>query len=255
MKKFILSIIFVGCIFSVANVLAQDNLFDDVHLFQNYFRDTPITLTPYGEAGAAYADYENSTSTFFGLQGGFPVVENLELGAMMGVIYLDPNNRGSETDMSDLLVSARYDITRFLTFMPDKTKTAGGAYVTVPTGSEDVGQDNTNYGVFGALRHPMGNKTILTGTIGMDWLELPNAQGVKDREFSLLLGCGAIYSVSDRIYLVGEFNYQSEGDYMLATGGIDYELKIDKRIRAAIGTGLDDGAPDLTLMLSYAHVF
>jgi hypothetical protein len=74
-------------------------------------------------------------------------------------------------------------------------------------------------------------------------------------ELSLLLGCGAIYSINDRFYAVSEFNYQSEGDYMLITGRIDYELKIDKQVTTAIGIGLDDGAPDLTFMLSYSHAF
>ena len=139
--------------------------------------------------------------------------------------------------------------------MPSGSKTAVGTYGTLPIGSEDVGEDRTDYGVFGSLRYPIASRTVLTGVMGFDWLEGRNLLGEKERDFSLLLGAGAIYSFNDQIHVLGEMNYQSEGDYMLATAGIDYELKIDNRVRAAIGFGLDDGAPDLTVMVSYLLAF
>jgi hypothetical protein len=255
MKKLFLATICIVCIFSTGVVSAQGKTYDDIHLFQTFFRDTPVSLTPYGEAGVRYDDYDYGSSSFLGFQGGFPFLDKLEIGASVGMIYLDPDNRGSETDLSDFMVSGRYDISKYLTFMPDGTKTAAGAYVTLPSGSEDVGEDKTDYGAFTAIRYPIAKNTVLTGVVGFDWLETINIRGQKDRDFSLLLGAGAIYAFSDQVHVVGEVNHRSEDDYMLITGGVDYELKIDHHLRAAIGAGLDDGAPDLTLMLSYLIAF
>lgn len=255
MKKLIFATTCIICMFSANMVSAQGKTYDDIHLFQTFFRDTPISLTPYGEAIARYDDYDQSSSTFVGIQGGFSLFDKLEIGTRVGMIYLDPDNRGSETDLSDFMVSGRYDLSKYMTFLPSGTKTSAGAYVTLPVGSEDVGEDKTDYGAFAAIRHPVAKNTVLTGVVGFDWLETVNIRGEKDRDFSLLLGAGAIYSFSDQIHVIGEINHQSEDDYMLLTGGIDYELKIDHRLRAAIGAGLDDGAPDLTVMLSYLIAF
>jgi hypothetical protein len=255
MKKIIVITLCMASLFITGRVWAQGSTYDEIHLFQTFLRDTPIALTPYGEAVAVYDDYENSTNTFLGVQGGFPLLDNLEIGAKVGMIYLDPDVGGSETDMSDCMISGRYDISKYLSFMPSGSKTAAGAYVTLPIGSEDVGEDNTDYGAFGSLRYPVASRTTLTGVVGVDWLETRNLLGVKERDFSLLLGAGAIYSFNDQIHVLAEMTFQSEGDYMLATAGLDYELKIDNRIRAAIGVGLDDGAPDLTMMVSYLLAF
>ncbi|MBN1849276.1 MAG: outer membrane beta-barrel protein [Deltaproteobacteria bacterium] len=251
MKPFILATICITYIFIASMVSAQGKTYDDVRLFQAFFRDTPISLTPYGEAIASYDDYDQSSSSFIGIQGGFPLLDKLEIGTKVGMIYLDPDNRGSETDLSDCMISGRYNISEYMTFLPDGTKTSAGAYVTLPVGSEDVGEDNTDYGAFAAIRHPIARNTALTGVVGFDWLETANIRGEKDRDFSLLLGVGAIYSFSDQIHVVGEINHRSEDDYMLLTGGVDYELKIDHHLRTAIGAGLDDGAPDFTLTVSY----
>jgi hypothetical protein len=43
---------------------------------------------------------------------------------------------------------------------------------------------------------------------------------------------------------------QSEGDYMIVTGGVDFNLG-SGRVRAGLGIGLDDGAPDLKIMGGY----
>ncbi len=255
MKRIFLIAIFIVSMLGPSMALAQGNTIDDIHLFQTYLRDTPIALTPYGEAVLRYDDYDNGSKTFFGIQGGFPISEQLELGVNTGVIYFDPDRRDSETELSDLTISGRYNIKRFLAFMPDATKVSAGAYATLPIGGKDVGEDKTDFGLFTAIRHPIANGVVFTGVVGFDWLETVNAKGEEDRDFSLLLGGGAIYPVNDRLHVVGELNFQSEVDYMLLIGGVDYELRIDNRLRGAIGAGLDDGAPDLTLMISYAVSF
>lgn len=255
MKRILILTILMGSLVSPGMVLAQGNTMDDIHLFQTYLRDTPIALTPYGEAGLCYDDYDNGSKTFFGIQGGFPIFGQMEFGVNTGVIYFDPDSRGSETELSDCTVSGRYDIKRFLSFMPDVTKASAGAYATLPIGGKDVGEDKTDFGIFTAVRHPIDNGMVFTGVVGFDWLETVNAGGQKDRDFSLLLGGGAIYPINERLHVIGEFNFRSEIDYMLLTGGVDYELRIDHRVRGALGAGLDDGAPDLTLMISYAVSF
>ena len=69
-------------------------------------------------------------------------------------------------------------------------------------------------------------------------------------ETSLNIGAGAIYPINEQLNLVGELFMQSEGDYMMLSGGVDYNLG-SGRIRGALGLGLDDGAPDIKIMGGY----
>jgi len=72
-----------------------------------------------------------------------------------------------------------------------------------------------------------------------------------DYDSNLLFGGGTIYKVNEQLNIVGELNIWSKNDYMMLSGGVDYLLG-NGRLRGALGIGLDDGAPDITLIGSYS---
>jgi hypothetical protein len=239
---------------SILPLMAQDAVKTDVHLFQTFLRDATISSRGYGEAGFVYGDYDYASTWGIGVQGGYPINPKLEVGAQWAFVNWSPEQGDSKSGISDLTVAGRYLI------IPDKYNLSAGGYITLPIGSEDVGQGNLNFGAFGALRYPLTNGMVLTGVLGLDFVETTsyefNATTLQreektDYETSFLIGGGAIYPINEQFHVIGELNFHTEGDYALLSGGVDYSLAGGSRIRGGLGFGLDDGAPDLMLMASF----
>ena len=151
--------------------------------------------------------------------------------------------------ISDILIAGRYNL------KPDETKISAGGFITLPIGEEKVGQSNLNFGAFGALRHPLESGMVITGTLGIDFSEVPKRGGDdSDYETSLNIGGGVIYPHSDQLSIIGEIGLRTEGDFFLLSGGVDYNIT-SGRVRGALGVGLDDGAPDVMLLGSYLFQF
>lgn len=223
-------------LFGTGLVYAQSNTMDDVRLFQSFFRDAPIATNPYAEALGSYSSVPLGSNLQAGVQGGVGLTDDIEITTGLYYRSFNPDNFDSETGIIDIPVYGRYN------FLNGETKISGGAYVTLPVGSEALGEENTNYGIFGAVRHPASEQVVITGTLGIDLLDF----GL-DREASLNLGAGVIYASSDELSIIGELTIQSEIDYSALSGGVDYKLKDIARLRANLLLGLDDGAPDYGL--------
>jgi hypothetical protein len=215
---------------------AQNSTMDDVHLFQSFFRDAPIANGPYGEAVFNYSDFDFNQRMTYGAQGGYGLTENIQLAA--GIFYrsIDFGEPGTESALADIPVYGLYN------FVSGNTKFSGGAYATLPVGDEIIAEGDLDFGVFGAVRHPASEQVVLTGTLGIDFLET----GI-DREASLYLGAGVIYAANDRLSIVNELSIQSDIDYSALSSGIDYKMGDFIRFRAALLLGVDDAAPDYGL--------
>lgn len=252
MKKFGLTTL-VAILF-VFPVIAQDNM-DNVHLFQSYFYDAPIAKAGYGQGGLMFANSDYANSFSLGVMGGYPINEKIEVGTQLHFLNISPDKGDSQSGISDLGVYGRYNV-----FSQDKTNISAGAMLTLPIGSEDVLQGNLNFGGFGAIRHTLSNDMVLVGTLGLMFFEKteyefnPNTfQSEKKTSYDsyLNIGAGLVYAVNNQLNIVGELTIQSEGDYMLLSGGGDYVLG-NGRLRGELGIGLDDGAPDILLMGGYS---
>ncbi|GAB6283691.1 MAG: hypothetical protein STSR0008_24810 [Ignavibacterium sp.] len=233
---FFLFIVTIICYFSTP-MYAQFSTKDDIHLFQSFFHDASLSTTPYGELGLSYYDYEHGSIIDLGAQGGIPIVPKFELGTGLYFRSINPEgDRDGESGITDIPVYGRY-----LFVSQQQVKFSGGAYLTLPVGSEDIEQSNTNFGFFGAVRYGVSNQVALTGTLGLDFLEA----GDDDRETSLNLGFGTIISATNELNIIAELLLQTETDYAALSGGIDYKISSMGHIRGALLLGLDDGAPDL----------
>lgn len=256
--KLTVSTVFFVLLLSASSILGQNNTLDDVHLFQTFLRDAPISSTPYGEGGVSFSNFDGGSIFDVGLQGGYAINPQIEVGAGLSFINNSPDKGDGHSGISDLTVAGRYLI------KPDEYKISAGSYITLPIGSEDVGQSHFNFGGFGAVRYPLNNGMVITGVVGLDFLEMTkfelNQSTLKiekksDYETSLLIGPGVIYPVNEQLNVVGELNIWTKNNYTLLSGGADYKLQMGSKVRGVIGIGLDNGAPDFMIMGSFLHFF
>ena len=223
------------------SIWAQDAVKSDVHLFQTFLRDAPISSSGYGEFGVSYLKYDFLSQTSLGLQGGYPVTDKIEIDVGLGFLFMSPDFGDSRSGLSDIAVTGRYLI------LEDNKNLSAGGYLTLPVGSNDLwGQNRFNFGAFAAIRQPLNEKLVFSGVLGLDFVEIGN-----DHDAAVLISIGSIYGINEQLNVVGELKFQSRVDYVLLSGGADYALNEKGRIRGALGFGLDDGAPDFMIMGSY----
>jgi hypothetical protein len=262
MKIKLVAVVMMMCLLVPATLILAQKGTDNVHLFQNFFQDAVVASNPYGEAGLAYGSFDKVSTLIIGAQGGYPVNNQVEIGVGLHYMNWSPEGGDSQGGLTDPIVTARYLL------KPGLTQFSVGGYATLPVGSEDIGQGTLDFGLYGAVRHKLEAFT-LTGTIGLDFVEVKTYEGghfdmdtfeyiegeeKTDHESSLVLGVGGIYPLDKTLSLVGELVMKTEVDYMMLSAGADY-LMGNGRLRGALGLGLDDGAPDLTVMASYLLSF
>ena len=238
---------------------AQDETKGQVRLFQNFFEDAYITPELYLEAQVNYRYFDDwgllapgfdSYDRYgFKVRAGLPVGPKTEVHGSLGLIHVDPGaDNGSETSVTDLYLGARHLL------VDEATKVSVGGFVTLPTGQEDAWEDNTDFGVYGAARHPLEWGVVATGTVGLYYLESPPSFN-RDHKTVLRLSGGAIYEWYDNLHVIGEVVSESRHDYLLFSGGFDYTLDPRTHVRGNVGFGVDDGAPDIEVTLSYLFLF
>ena len=227
---------------------AQNETKGDIRLFQSFFEDAHITPDLYLDTEFASSYYDNRIADAWlyelAWRMGVPLNPSTELHGRLGLVHADPDN-GSETSISDLYLGGRH------LFIDQETKVSAGGFVTIPTGKEETWQDNFDVGAYTALRHPVSSEVVLTGTIGLIFTEKYS----RDHETTLRLAGGAIYDYSSKVSFLGEAVIETRYDYILLSGGIDYKFDRKSSLRCGLGVGVDDGAPDIQVLLSFFWVF
>ncbi len=228
-------IVFFLCL--SGNSFAQYDTYDDVLLFQSFFRDVRVTPTPYGEAFYTYDNYDFLDITTAGAQVGYPLTDDIEVASGVYYITRHPDEVDGEKGIADVPVYVRYKL------LDGRTKLSGGVFATIPVGSEDIGEGNLNFGPFLAFRHPASETVALTGTLGVDLLDTE----IEDYEASMNFGGGVIYRARENLHILGEIKVKSDLDYSALSGGLDYRIFDPVRLRANLLLGLDEAAPDFGL--------
>jgi len=247
MRPFALATLMISSSFSLG--LAQ-NKADGVGLFQTFFEDAPIVSSPNVEGFFFYGDADNRSAINLTAQAAFPVAPKIQVGGALGFTSVSFNGGGDESGLTDLAVSGRLNV------MPGPTAISVGSSITLPIGSEDIDEGHFNFSLFGSLRHNLPTGMALSGTVGLEFIEVGGARGTRSqRESGLLLAGGVIYPMPSGLSIVSELNIRTEGEFILLTGGLDYALKGPGRIRGGIGIGLDDGAPDFAIRFGYLMGF
>ncbi|HEX9652286.1 MAG TPA: hypothetical protein VGA99_01115 [bacterium] len=252
------SFIIIICFCSLGAVHAQNETLGDVHLFQTFFNDAAAPTTTYGEGVFGFSNFDGANVINLGVRAGFPINEQFTVGGGIAFLNADPDVGNGESGISDLRMVGIYHL-------PSRSATifSVGGFLTLPIGKDELGQGEASFGAFGAVRHPVARQTVITGTLGLEFLKgapveaggWPGVGVGANRETALLLGGGVVHQVTGAVSLVGELNFRTEGDFALLTGGVDYELASGGRLRGGLGIGVDDGAPDVSILLGYLHSF
>jgi len=236
----------------------QKGLLTDVHLFQSFFQDAPVTKAKFGQGAFSYSDYEGGSQITLGAMGGIPINEKIDLQGELHFASFSPEEGDGESGLTDLGLYGHYKISQ----EKNKLLTAG-AMMTLPIGKEEIGYGNLNFGAFAAYRTLLSSGMVLTATAGLNFYEVTTysyevdwftgeveTKKETDRETSFRLGGGIIYPLQKGMNFVGELTLETEVDRMMLSGGIDYAMK-SGRLRGALGIGLDDGSPDLQILAGY----
>ena len=245
---------------------ASQDMQNDVHFFQFFNKDGGIDPNPYVDAGVAYYDYDQASAYSLGIQGGMSLMSKLQLDCEINLVNWDPDYGQQEAGMSDLLVSVRYLVlspgeAEFAQDFTSGMQVTAGGYVILPIGSEEIEQGNLGLGVFSAARYPLEMGLVLAANVGFDYIETDNWSSTSDDyELSLSLGIGAIYPLNEQLSIVGELHKKTEIDYLLLSGGVDYQLDFGGHIRGAIGRGFTDtvygiGATDFMFTARFMYPF
>lgn len=221
-------------LFPPVSSYAQGDTYDDVLLFQSFFRDVRIASSPYGGIFYNYDNFDFLDITTAAAQVGVPINADIEVGS--GVYYITrmPDEVDGASGFADIPVYGRYN------FLNGITKLSGGLFATIPVGRKEIGEGNLNFGPFIAVRHPVSEFVALTGTLGIDFLDT----AIEDYEASMNFGGGVIYRARDHLFIVGELKVMSDLDYSAISGGLNYRVWDFVHLRTNLLLGLDQNAPD-----------
>lgn len=233
-------------IISIFNCAIADTAYmDDVRFFSHFQRDSAHSANAYVEGVFNYADDDDFESANIGAQGGIPLTAEIEIGLTGGYANVDPDAGSSESGLLDIDVIGKYHLDNIRGH-----QLTVGASLALPVGEKDIGQDRTDFGLFGTVRRPINEYLLAMGSIGLDFLDLE-----PDRETSLHLGGGIIYKLDSQLHLSAELSLDTEEDASDITGGVDYKMQTGGRIRGSFSLGLDNGTADFALQIGYLQRF
>ncbi len=196
--------------------------------------------------------------------------DNIEIGIIFSIEDIDydiaPWRDIGGSGLSDTDIYGKYKL------KTEPFEFTLGALATLPSGDEDEGRGTgkVNVELFGSSKKDYGD-FIITGIFGLRLNRdaeilardiLPGLRmGVRlDAKTSVLLGGGIIFPFSDNLAFSGELSVESErydqidSDIRL-TPGIQFKTFENSLLRAGLGIGLSDGAPDFEVILSYVYTF
>jgi hypothetical protein len=221
---------------------------DEVRPFYSWVEDATVTEGLRLEPTLTWGDFDGANLFTLGARGAGEVIPQLEMGANLDFMSVDVDGGDGESGISDLGIYGRYIA------YDEEVRLSFGAGLDLPIGSEDVGQETFDFELFGAARYTLQNDMVLFGNIGIESLEQPDIPNQDDdRENGVLLGTGMLLPTSANLAIVAELSVRPE-QFTLLGGGIDYTLRGGGHVRAGLGLGLDDGAPDFQLNLAFATI-
>ncbi len=167
------------CIIVLATLLevnlsfADPTALDRVRLFDSFFVDAVRLDSPYAEIGAGHRGFESGNTIPFQIRGGAPIASNIDIGASIGGINVDPDFGHEQMDVSDLSLVGRYHFTDF-----KPVNLTAGMRFDFPTGDNDQGQDTLEFEAFGAIRIPVTEKLVTAAHLGFGYVETHELDGI-----------------------------------------------------------------------------
>lgn len=239
---------------SPTNTSSQDRL------YINFIEDAMVVDEQWWEGWLQYDDADIVKRTILFGRAAFQPWNNVEVGGSIGFGNTDTSFDSNEgTGATDLNLWGKY----FWNLNNDRTELTAGGILTVPSGDDSVGLGFDSWALkgFGAARYRL-KPAVITGTVGLQFNSNGRTLGspTLDGEIAFSLGVGVIAPWSESFSWVGELSWKSErfdgaeNDTRLL-GGINLRLSSRGLLRPALAFGLQDGAPDLQVLVGYAYSF
>jgi hypothetical protein len=239
---------------------APTNTSSHDRLYINFIEDAMVVDEQWWEGWLQYDDADVIKRTILFGRAAFQPWNDVEVGASIGFGNTDTSGGLNEgTGATDLNLWGKY----YWNLDNDRTEITAGGIVTIPSGDDSVGLGFNAWSVkgFGAMRYRL-KPAVVTGTVGVQFntngrtLDSPTLDG----EIAYSVGVGVIAPWSETFSWIGELSWRSErfngadNDSQLL-GGINLRLSSRSLLRPALAFGLQDGAPDLQVLVGYAYSF
>lgn len=249
------------CVLALAAALpvaAQAPAAGPDRLFLSFFEDATVIDRQWWEGQVEYADWDNFDTTLVRGVVAINPRDNLEVGGRVGFGRSDSDLLPDGSGATDLDLYGKW----YFGTQEGKAEYSAGVVATIPTGDDSVGLglDAFGAGVFGAVRYPVKDAT-LTGNIGVRLNGDARVFGIDlDGEISPFLGFGYIRPITDEVSFIAETRLETErfefgeNDFRVLAG-LNLRSFGQGQLRLAAGVGLDDGAPDVQVIVGYAHTF
>lgn len=199
-----------------------------------------------------------------------PDLPKLELGARAWLMHADYDHFDSEFGLSDIDCWGKYQF-----YNQNQLLLSAGLMLSLPLGSDGVvhprASGELNIEAFAAARYQASTLLTFIGHIGIrnnGDMEFDldgagpfgNSRGEFDGETQLEIGGGAIYQLQPNLNFLGELNiaseaYEDSDSDIGLTLGLDYLLRSNMTLKGGLGLGLDDGAPDIELIIGCSRNF
>lgn len=219
------------------------NVLDDVFLLRSTEQDARVASAPWLDGRLFHNVFETSSYSYLGVRAGLPISPKLETALGLDYFRSSSDFTDGTSGLTDLFVYGKYNFSR------QATRLSTGAFVTVPIGSEEIGEGDVDVGIFVAARHPLNERTAVTGKVSLDYFRIAD----DDSDPSFRFHGGLIRRVSERVAVLGEVLVSTAVTTAELSAGVDYGLTQAGRLRGAVGMGLNDKSSDLSFIVSYIH--
>jgi hypothetical protein len=239
-------------------------------LFFAFAQDAVMVKSQWWEAQVEFADGSKGVPVDVWLMRGvvaFRPVKNLEVGGSFGLGTTSASNPLYEgTGATDLEAYGKW-------VFPDAaahTDFTAGLLFTIPTGDDTAGLGFNAFSsqAFGAVRYRL-DSVVLGGHVGLCLNGDGAFQGQDlNGKASFEMGFSALFPLANQVSLVGEaqvatarFDNPSPNSAVGAEaatqilGGINWRAFGRGMFRGAVAFGLTEGAPDFSVLASYAYTF
>ncbi len=200
----------------------------------------------------------------------FPDLPGLELGMRFWLMNTDYDYYEDEFGVSDIDCWGKYQF-----FNRSRLSLTGGFLFTLPSGGNGVmhnrASGEVNFEMFGSARFYASDTIAIIGHVGirknsdMNFSlsaedDARSFQGEIDGEIQFEFGGGAIVQVLSDLNILGELNvateaYEDSGSDFQITTGAEYIINSYVSLKSGVGFGLDDGAPDMEIIIGCAVHF
>ena len=242
-------------------------------LFLAFAQDAALVKSQWWEGQLEYSDASKGIPVNAWILRGvvaFRPVKNLEVGGSFG--FGDTSSSTNQFDGTGATDLEAYGKWVFPNASPN-TDFSAGLLITIPTGDDTVGLGFNSFAsqAFGAVRSRLSNVVVLGGHVGLCLNGDGQFQGEDlNGKASYEMGFSALFPLANQVSLVAEAQMQTarfdnpnngSNDAIGAEaatqilGGVNWRAFGRGMLRGAVAFGLTDGAPDFSLLMSYAYTF